>query len=156
MTKIYTLFVTILFCGVLVAQPPKGPANAGMTFGEKTSIDGAIKSTDLAEKLGNEKKMDVVVEAEVVEVCAAEGWWLKIKAADKIIMVKMKDHKFLVPLDMKGKTIAIKGTAENKVTSVEMLKHYAEDAKKSQEEIDAIKEPKQEIIIQATSIYVIK
>ena len=47
-------------------------------------------------------------------------------------------------------------TAENKVTSVEMLKHYAEDAKKSQVEIDAIKEPKQEIVIQATGIYVIK
>lgn len=156
MKKIYGLIATILFSGVLIAQPPKGSANAGMTFGEKTSIEGAIKLTDLAEKLGNEKKMDVVVEAEVAEVCAAEGCWLKVKADGKTIMVKMKDHKFLVPLDMKGKTIAIRGTAENKVTSVEMLKHYAEDAKKSQQEIDAIKEPKQEIIIQATGIYVIK
>ena len=156
MKKVYTLIVTILFICVLIAQPPKGPANAGMTFGEKTSTEGAIKSSDLIEKLGVEKKMDILLEAEVAEVCAAEGCWLKVKAGDKTIMVKMKDHKFLVPLDMKGKTIAIKGTAENKVTSVEMLKHYAEDAKKSQVEIDAIKEPKQEIVIQATGIYVIK
>lgn len=156
MKKIHSFIVTILFSGVLLAQPPKGPANAGMTFGEKTSVEGAVKTTDLAEKLGAEKKMEVVVEGEVAEVCAAEGCWLKIKSGDKNIMVKMKDHKFLVPVEMKGKTIAIKGTAENKVTSVEMLKHYAEDAKKSKAEIDAIKEPKQEIVIQATGIYVIK
>ncbi|MBS4042446.1 MAG: DUF4920 domain-containing protein [Chitinophagaceae bacterium] len=156
MKKVYTLLATVLMSGVLLAQPPKGPVNTGMTFGEKTSVDGAVKSSELAEKLGTEKTMEVVVEGEVVEVCKAEGCWLKIKAADKNIMVKMKDHKFLVPVEMKGKTIAIKGIAENKVTSVEMLKHYAEDANKSKEEIDAIKEPKQEIVIQATGIYVIK
>ncbi len=156
MKKVYTLIVTILFSGVLLAQPPKGPANAGMTFGEKTSAEGAVKTTELLVKLGTEKTIEVVVEGEVVEVCKAEGCWLKIKAADKTIMVKMKDHKFLVPLDMNGKTIAIKGTAENKLTSIEMLKHYAEDANKSQAEIDAIKEPKKEIIIHATGIYVIK
>ena len=156
MKKVYTLFVTLLLSGVLLAQPPKGPVNVGMSFGEKTSTEGAVHASDLASKLGAEKTMEVVVEGEVVEVCKAEGCWLKIKSGDKNIMVKMKDHKFLVPVEMKGKTIAIKGTAENKVTSVEMLKHYAEDANKSKEEIDAIKEPKQEIVIQATGIYVIK
>lgn len=79
-----------------------------------------------------------------------------MKTEKGTIMVKMKDHKFLVPLSMNGKTIVVQGTAEKKTTSVEMLKHYAEDAGKTKEEIAAITEPKQEIIIQATGIVVVK
>ncbi len=156
MKKIFILSITALLSILAIAQPPKGEANAGMTFGEKITAEGAITSTELVKNLTKENKMDVVVEGEVVQVCAAEGCWLKLKTATGTIMVKMKDHKFLVPLSMSGKTIVVKGVAEKKTTSVEMLKHYAEDAKKSKEEIDAIKEPKQEIIVQATGIVVIK
>lgn len=53
------------------------------------------------------------------------------------------------------KEIIIDGIAEEKVTSVEMLKHYAEDANKSKAEIDAIKEPKKEIVIIAKGILVL-
>lgn len=60
------------------------------------------------------------------------------------MLIKMKDHAFLVPLSMNGKTIVAEGTATLKETSVEMLRHYAEDAGKSKEEIAAIKEPKKE------------
>ena len=156
MKKIFALFITFFLTGLLIAQPPKGPADAGMTFGEKITSEGSISSGALVEKLATEKTIEAKVEGEVSQVCTAEGCWLKMKANDKTIMVKMKDHKFLVPLSMNGKTIVVKGIAEQKVTSVEMLKHYAEDAGKTQADIDAIKEPKQEIIIQATGIVVIK
>ena len=156
MKKIIALSITSLFTGILLAQPPKGPADAGMSFGEKTTADGAISSTDLVKKLDKENKIEVKVEGEVAQVCTAEGCWLKMKTATGTIMVKMKDHKFLVPISMNGKTIVVKGTAEKKITSVEMLKHYAEDAGKSKEEIEMIKEPKQEIVVQATGIVVVK
>jgi len=39
--------------------------------------------------------------------------------------------------------------------SVDMLKQYAEDAGKSNEEIAAIKEPKKEIVLQAKGILVL-
>jgi hypothetical protein len=67
----------------------------------------------------------------------------------------MKDHSFTVPLALNGKTIVADGIAEIKVTTVEMQKHYAEDAGKSKEEIDAIKEPKKEIVMQAKGILVL-
>jgi cyanophycinase-like exopeptidase len=60
-----------------------------------------------------------------------------------------------VPLALNGKNIVIQGTAEEKITSVEMLRHYAEDAGKSKEEIAAIKEPKKEIVVQAKGILVL-
>lgn len=56
---------------------------------------------------------------------------------------------------MNGKTIVAEGEVTLKETSVEMLKHYAQDAGKSKEEIAAIKEPKKEIIMQAKGILVL-
>lgn len=57
-------------------------------------------------------------------------------------------------LSLNGKTVVVQGTATRKETSVEMLRHYAEDAGKSKTEIEAIKEPKVEITMQATGILV--
>ncbi len=156
MKKILALSITSLFAGILLAQPPKGPADAGMTFGEKITNEGSISSNDLVKKLDKETKLDVKVEGQVAQVCEAEGCWLRMKTESGTIMIRMKDHKFFVPTSMNGKTIVVKGSAEKKITSVEMLKHYAEDAGKSKEEIEKIKEPKQEIVVQATGIYVVK
>ncbi len=156
MKKIITLSIATLFSGFLIADPPAGPANAGMCFGEKTNKKKSISADKLVEKLNaSDEKMDVKVQGEVAQVCAAEGCWLKMKTATGTIMIKMKDHKFLVPMAMSGKTVVVKGVAEKKVTSVEMLQHYAEDAGKTKEEIAMIKEPKQEVVVQATGIYVV-
>src|SRR6185369_680818 len=99
--------------------------------------------------------VDVKVKGKVVEVCKAEGCWLKMQTTNGPMMIKMKDHSFAVPLDMNGKTIVAQGTASFKEISVAMLKHYAEDAGKTKEEIAAIKEPKKEIMMQAIGILVL-
>jgi len=150
------LLIPALFLGIfLMAQPPEGDANAGMTFGEKTTADGAIPVGELPGKLQGSKPADVKVTGKVKEVCKAEGCWLKMETADGAMMIKMKDHKFLVPLSMNGKTIVVDGTATLKETSVDMLKHYAEDAGKTKAEIDAITQPKKEITMQAKGILVL-
>ena len=51
--------------------------------------------------------------------------------------------------------VVIDGIAEEKITTVTELKHNAEDAKKSKEEIDAITEPKKEIIVSAKGVLVL-
>jgi hypothetical protein len=154
MKKLIVLIPAILLGLGLVAQPPNGPANKGMTFGEKTSPDGAIPANELVTKLQGAEPAEVKVVGKVVEVCKAEGCWLRMETANGSMLIKMKDHAFLVPLSMNGKTIVAAGTATLKETSVEMLRHYAEDAGKTKEEIAAIKEPKKEITMQAKGILV--
>lgn len=155
MKKLFFL-VPALFSGfVLLAQPPEGEANSGMTFGKKVTAQNAIPVNELPAKLNGAEPAQVKVTGKVKEVCKAEGCWLKKETADGAMMIKMKDHAFLVPLSMNGKTIVVDGTATLKETSVDMLKHYAEDAGKSKEEIDAIKMPKKEITMQATGILVL-
>ena len=46
------LFIPALLLGIiLMAQPPEGNANTGMTFGKKTTAKGAIPVNELASKL---------------------------------------------------------------------------------------------------------
>ncbi len=150
------LLIPALFAGFfLLAQPPTGDANTGMTFGEKITANGAISTSELVKALQSTKLMDVKVSGKVKEVCKAEGCWLRMETADGSMLIKMKDHAFLVPLSMNGKLIVADGTVTLIETSVEMLKHYAEDAGKSKADIDAIREPKKEITMQAKGILVL-
>ena len=155
MKKLLLLIPALLLSIFLIAQPPEGDANTGMIFGEITTVEGAIPVSELPGKLSGSKPADVKVTGKVKEVCKAEGCWLKMETADGAMMIKMKDHKFLVPLSMNGKTIVVDGTATLKETSVDMLKHYAEDAGKTKAEIDAINQPKKEITMQAKGILVL-
>lgn len=68
----------------------------------------------------------------------------------------MKDYGFFVPTALKRKKILVDGNVQLVTTSVKELQHFAEDAKKTPEEIAAITEPKQEIKILASGIRVIK
>ncbi|MEO7265525.1 MAG: DUF4920 domain-containing protein [Ferruginibacter sp.] len=153
--KKLSAFFAILFIGLsLQAQPPNIEAKSGMNFGVKTSEKNAVASTDLNDKI-SEKETAIKVKGKVVEVCKAEGCWLKMETANGSMMIRMKDHKFMVPVSLSGKTIVAQGMATVKETSVDMLKHYAEDAGKSSEEIAKITEPKKEIVMQATGILVL-
>ena len=90
-------------------------------------------------------------------MCEKKGCWLKLDISDgQTATVKMKDYGFFFPLAAKGKTVVIDGEVKMKTTSVAELKHYAEDAKKSKEEIDAIKEPKTEVRVLAKGIVVVE
>jgi membrane-bound lytic murein transglycosylase len=71
------------------------------------------------------------------------------------VMIKVVDHEFAMPLDIVGKTIIAEGEATKKETSVKQLKHYAEDAGKSKEEIEKITEPKKEVLMMIKGVKVV-
>ena len=155
MKKLFFFIPILLFTFTLLAQPPKGPANKGMSFGQKITFEGAIKVDELATVLTNKSTAEVKVQGMVAEVCKMEGCWLKMETSKGPMMIKMKNHSFMVPVAMNGKTIVAQGTANYKETSVAMLRHYAEDAGKTKAEIAAIKVPKKEITMEASGILVL-
>lgn len=141
--------------------PPAGNAIVGDTYGSgvvSTSESKAITVDKLSKKLkkDNKKVEGVAVKGKVTDVCEKKGCWLTIQTEDNSqFFVKMKDYAFFVPTALKGKTVVMEGTAERKVTSIDEQKHYAEDAKKTQAEIDAITSPKEEIRFVANGIKVV-
>jgi bisphosphoglycerate-dependent phosphoglycerate mutase len=96
------------------------------------------------------------VKAKVVEVCKAEGCWIRVQKADGTsMMVRAKDHAFLMPENIVGRTVVIEGSAKVKEVSEEMRKHYAEDAGKSKKEIAKIKGSEKDVEFAATGVKVL-
>jgi hypothetical protein len=159
MKKILALFFAAFGYLVSTAQPPNVPAKTGSFFGEKITAENAISVEQLrnllVSKSEGSRKANVKIKGVVTDVCTMEGCWIKVQSSDGKMMVNMKDHKFKVPVALNGKTVVIDGAAEEKITSVEQLKHFAVDAGKSKEEIAAIKQPKKEIVIDAKGVLVL-
>ncbi len=159
MNKLIGTCIALFIACIAMAQPPNVPAESGAAFGEKVTAENSISVEQLVSSMNSQpesnKKMDVKLQGVVTEVCEAEGCWLKIQNGDGSMMVRMKDHAFFVPVALAGKKVVVEGTAEQKTISAAMLKHYAEDAGKSKSEIDAIKEDRKDIVIQATGILVL-
>lgn len=154
-----TLFAFMMTAIVLsaAAQPPAGDAKPGDWYGEKPTPNGAIGIAEIPAKLAVNESFDTKVTAKVLDVCSKKGCWLKLAVNDSTTaFVKMKDYAFFLPTAIKGKTIVLDGAAMMKTTSVDELKHYAQDAKKSKDEIAAITKPEKEIRFTATGILVVE
>lgn len=157
MKKILSCFVVLLFAAIANAQPPAGDAKPGDWYGEKITADGAMDIADIPAKLKSTEAIDTKIKAKIVDVCPKKGCWLKLQVNDSTTaMVKMKDYGFFLPVAAKGKTVVLDAEVKMKTTSVAELKHYAEDAKKSKEEIAAITKPEKEIRVTAKGIVIVE
>lgn len=142
-------------------SPPAGNAIVGDTYGAGVNSSAESKAITV-EKLGkklkkeNKKVENVAIKGKVTDVCEKKGCWLTIQTEDNSqFFVKMKDYAFFVPTALKGKNVVLEGAAERKIISIDEQKHYAEDAKKPQSEIDAITTPKEEVRFVANGIKVV-
>lgn len=157
MKKAFITLIVLASINIAKAQPPAGLASVGTNYGAATNANGAVNISELPGKLQQTETVQTKVKAKVLDVCPKKGCWLKLQVNDSTTaFVKMKDYAFFLPLDIKGKTIVLDGEAKMKTTSVEELRHYAEDAKKSKQEIDAITKPEKEIRFTASGIVVVE
>jgi len=116
----------------------------GQHFGEMISDVGAISFSELVIKMDQSDEVEAVVTGNVGSVCQAKGCWMNIVDSDggtsEEMFVKFKDYGFFMPLDIAGKDVIMRGKAYKEETSVDELRHYAEDEGKSAEEVAAITE----------------
>ena len=137
------------------AQDPQS-AVSGVTYGAGTTADGAIHMSNMSSQITEKDKFTGKVKGKVVSVCQEKGCWMKVAREEgEPVMVKFKDYGFFMPKDIIGKEVVLDGEATVKETSVKQLKHYAQDAGKSKEEIEKIKAPKKEIIFVAKGVLVL-
>lgn len=127
------------------------------SFGDKISSEDYLSSMDALVQYQSLKKGDTInlkFASKIEEVCSKKGCWMKLPAGEteETIMVRFKDYGFFMPLDSNGKEVIVEGKAFVKEVSVDELKHYAEDAGKSKEEIAKITEPKLELAFEANGV----
>jgi|JI9StandDraft_1071089.scaffolds.fasta_scaffold354808_1 hypothetical protein len=123
-------------------------------YGKIIKKTGAITVAALDKKMAIKKEaMKVTITGTVLSVCKAKGCWMGVdKGNGESMRIRFKDYAFFVPRDIEGQTFTAQGTAYYDTTSVEMLKHYASDAKKPQSEIDAITKPEIELCFTAEGV----
>ncbi len=152
------LLITLLFLAACKSEKTS-EANDNLaynSYGEKISDENAMTATKMFDKFSTMKAGDtlnVKFASSIADVCSKKGCWMKLPLNDSIqSMVRFKDYGFFMPLDSKGKEVIVEGKAYVKETSVDELRHYAEDAGKSKEEIALITEPKREFAFEAHGV----
>lgn len=156
------LIFSALVLLAVVAQAQEGhekekvQAAKGVVFGKVSEAQTAVAVDELNKKLVD-NKYEGQIQGKVVEVCKAEGCWIRLeRKGGESMMVRAKNHGFLMPENIVGKTVVVEGNAVVKEETEEMRKHYAEDAGKPKAEIAKIKGAKKDVQFSATGVKVIE
>lgn len=120
--------------------------NAYSLKGEAFDAKTPKSAEDMAALYNSMETNDTIVvafEAKVNAVCQNKGCWMKLDMPNsETAMVKFKDYGFFMPKDIAEDTVVVHGKAFIQEVSVDEQRHYAEDAGKTKEEVEAITEPK--------------
>lgn len=154
MRKLFTVFATACLLATTQTSFAQNDTKYGQEFTVNT--DDVMNVSSFASNMkGKTELPNIAVQGKITQVCQAAGCWVKLynDAGDEL-MVKFKDHSFVVPKDIAGKNIIVYGTGERKVIPVKELRHLAKDAGASKDEIKKINKPKEEVRIIATGAIV--
>lgn len=153
------LFLAFLFVGChlngqAVLNPEHAESKEYDSYGDIISSEAAVPIVEAIEGLSDDEKNTVKVSGIIQSVCKVKGCWMNVSDPEgaQAAFVKFQDYGFFVPKDSDGREVIMEGTVYKEVTSVEELRHYAEDDGKSAEEIAKITEPKEELKFMATGV----
>lgn len=148
--------LSILFIATMVVACQTKPERIANTYGEPIATEGALALVSLPDQVAGKDSVVVTLKGTIAETCKMKGCWMTVQDENgNETRVTFKHYGFFVPKEgADGKEVVFSGVAKRKLTDVATLRHYAEDAGKSQEEIDAIKEPKEEIEFVASGVVI--
>jgi len=162
MKNLFFFFLLISFSVLMSCQQkatPTATEDGKLYFGEKISAADAMTYDDMLAKMSTQDSMMVKVKGTVSGVCQAKGCWMTIiseQESQPEMFVKFKDYGFFMPFDLAGSEVVMEGKAFREETSVDELRHYAEDEGQSKEEIAQITEPVEELKFMAHGVVVLK
>ncbi|MFT4660138.1 MAG: hypothetical protein ACI8XB_000396 [Patiriisocius sp.] len=129
-----------------------------ISYGEMITTDDVMDMNTLLAKMSDADVMECKVKGEITGTCIKKGCWMTINTPEGDEMrVTFKDYGFFVPTsEQEGKTAIMRGKASVETTTVAELRHYAEDAGKSTEEIEAITEPETSLAFEADGVLIVE
>jgi len=144
--------ITFLF--ILLAAVSCSQKDELSYYGASIDTNEALAPADFLSTMKESDSANVKIKTKIIETCSMKGCWMTVELPDgEEMRVTFKDYGFFVPKDsVEGKEVIFEGVAKKTTTSVEMQRHYAQDAGKSAEEIAAITEPKEEISFVASGV----
>lgn len=134
-------------------------SNGHTYYGEEFETKDVLDYDSFSTIMQDKDEAMVQVKAKVESVCQAKGCWMTLVSGDgngTSTFVKFKDYGFFMPKDLGGKEVIVNGRAYKEITSVDELRHYAEDEGLSAEEVAKITEPKQELKFMADGVMMVE
>ena len=153
-TKLYIL-TSLLFSISLLLN---GQSNKNFDiYGQSFDLAGINNYKVEKESLLNNPQDDTKLEGQILSTCPMKGCWMKMSVERDTILVRFKDYGFFVPKSgAEGKSAIINGKLSVDTLSVAQLRHYAEDAGKSKEEVSKIVKPEITISFLADGVVIDK
>ncbi|HTO15704.1 MAG TPA: DUF4920 domain-containing protein [Edaphocola sp.] len=131
-------------------------AKKGQVYGADIASKNVVNVKDFSKRLNGENPVKMQVKGTVTSVCQAKGCWAMVDLGKGVeVFVKMKDYNFFLPTDIKGKQILLSGDAFVETHSIEELRDEARKHNKSDEEVDAINKPEEELRFTAYGVTVL-
>jgi hypothetical protein len=124
-------------------------------FGADITEDGAQDISSVVSSMSGKDSMNIKLAGRVEKVCQVKGCWMTMAYGEgESMRISFRDYGFFVPKDIDGKDVVVEGTVFMETTSVEDLKHFAEDEGLSPEEIEKITEPETALTFIADGVIV--
>jgi len=120
----------------------------------KLDTNQSISLLDLENRM-KLKKSELLLDfkGKLTEVCSKAGCWITIKKTDgSDLRIIFKDHFTIPPKTKIGTDVFIHGLVYWDSIPLDLLKHYAEDAGKSEKEIAKINQSPFELNVEADAI----
>ena len=133
---------------------------AYQVYGESFDIKNTLTTNEIGKLYENMKNGDSIENVQFVStiesVCKKKGCWMKVDLGkgEEQSFVRFKDYGFFMPLDGEKANVVVHGKAFVSEVSVDKLRHYAEDAGKSKEEIAKITKPQLQYNFEADGVFV--
>jgi Domain of unknown function (DUF4920) len=127
-------------------------------FGAAITAKNAIPYDELVMKMQKADSLNAKVTGKISAVCQKKGCWMTMvsdKPGQPEMRVTFKDYAFFMPKDLAGKKVIIDGFSLVETTSVDELRHYAQDAGKSKAEIEKINTPLRELTFEAAGVIIL-
>lgn len=119
----------------------------GVTLKEKP-----LSLTEAVARREELKDKDILIRAEVGQVCQSKGCWIVLKDGDQQVRVSFKDYAFFVPKDSAHREALVQGRIFEKDLTAAEARHYAKDAGMPEAEVKKMQASAKTPWIEATGL----
>ena len=124
-------------------------------YGEKITLNNISDFVKVKNLTESQAEVETKIEGTILSTCPKKGCWMNVRVDQDTILVRFKDYGFFVPKQgQENNRVVMQGIAKKDTISVDLLRHYAEDANKSIEEIEKITQPEYKISFLADGVII--